>query len=152
MAIHSNILAWEIPWTEEPGRLQPRGSQRVGHDWATKQQQDKKYELISENRCYCLSKESLKYSPLIISWKLERKGSKTCSQKEARYLKTFRSEILGRGALFLHSSRTDSLGDNFSDPLSSRWGDKTGAQNGDYSPYWVSHVPKWETGRTTGII
>ena len=32
MAIHSSILAWRIPWTEEPGRLQSMGSQRVGHD------------------------------------------------------------------------------------------------------------------------
>ena len=32
MATHSNILAWEIPWTEEPGRLQSMGSQRVGHN------------------------------------------------------------------------------------------------------------------------
>ena len=32
MAIHSSTLAWKIPWTEEPGRLQPMGSQRVGHD------------------------------------------------------------------------------------------------------------------------
>ena len=32
MATHSNILAWKIPWTEEPGRLQSMGSQRVGHD------------------------------------------------------------------------------------------------------------------------
>ena len=36
MATHSRILAWEIPWTEEPGRLQSTGSQRVGHDWAIK--------------------------------------------------------------------------------------------------------------------
>ena len=35
MAIHSSILAWKIPWTEEPGRLQSMGSQRVGHDRAT---------------------------------------------------------------------------------------------------------------------
>ena len=33
MAIHSSILVWRIPWTEEPGRLQSIGSQRVGHDW-----------------------------------------------------------------------------------------------------------------------
>ena len=33
MATHSNILAWRIPWTEKPGRLQSIGSQRVGHDW-----------------------------------------------------------------------------------------------------------------------
>ena len=32
MAIHSSILAWKIPWTEEPGRSQSMGSQRVGHD------------------------------------------------------------------------------------------------------------------------
>ena len=32
MATHSSTLAWKIPWTEEPGRLQPMGSQRVGHD------------------------------------------------------------------------------------------------------------------------
>ena len=32
MATHSNILAWEIPWTEEPGELQYMESQRVGHD------------------------------------------------------------------------------------------------------------------------
>ena len=32
MATHSKILAWRIPWTEEPGGLQSTGSQRVGHD------------------------------------------------------------------------------------------------------------------------
>ena len=32
MAIHSNTLAWKIPWTEEPDMLQSMGSQRVGHD------------------------------------------------------------------------------------------------------------------------
>ena len=32
MATLSSILAWRIPWTEEPGRLQSMGSQRVGHD------------------------------------------------------------------------------------------------------------------------
>ena len=32
MAIHASILAWRIPWTEEPGRVQSMGLQRVGHD------------------------------------------------------------------------------------------------------------------------
>ena len=32
MAIHSSTIAWKIPWTEEPGRLQSMGSQRVGYD------------------------------------------------------------------------------------------------------------------------
>ena len=35
MAAYSNILAWRRPWTEEPGRIQPMGSQRVGHDQET---------------------------------------------------------------------------------------------------------------------
>ena len=34
MATHSSILAWKIPWTEEPGGLESKGWQRVGHDWA----------------------------------------------------------------------------------------------------------------------
>ena len=36
MATHSGIHDWEIPWTEEPGGLQSMGSQRVGHELATK--------------------------------------------------------------------------------------------------------------------
>ena len=40
MANHSSIFAWEIPWTEEPGMLHSQwGSQKVGHDLATNQQQ-----------------------------------------------------------------------------------------------------------------
>ena len=35
MTPHSSTLAWKIPWTEEPGRLQSMGSLRVGHSWAT---------------------------------------------------------------------------------------------------------------------
>ena len=35
MVTHSSILTWRIPWTEEPGRLQSMGSQRVGHDGVT---------------------------------------------------------------------------------------------------------------------
>ena len=47
MAIHSKIIAWEIQWTEEPGRLQSMGSQRVGHHLTTEQQKN--------NRKACLS-------------------------------------------------------------------------------------------------
>ena len=35
MATHSSTIAWKLPWTEEPGRLQSIGSQRVGHEWVT---------------------------------------------------------------------------------------------------------------------
>ena len=55
MAIHSSILAWRIPWTEEPGRLQSMGSQRVGHDWATKHHTAREKIIIKrplgENQC-----------------------------------------------------------------------------------------------------
>ena len=46
MATHSSTLAWEIPWTEEPGRLQSMRSHRVGHDLATKRQQQSVYMSI----------------------------------------------------------------------------------------------------------
>ena len=36
MATHTSILTWEIPWMEEPGRLQSMGLQRVRYDWETK--------------------------------------------------------------------------------------------------------------------
>ena len=47
MATYSSIVAWEIPWTEEPGGLYSMGLQRVGHDLVNKQQQQ---SLISLNQ------------------------------------------------------------------------------------------------------
>ena len=38
MATHSTILAWRVPWTKEPGRLQSMGLERVGYNWVTEQQ------------------------------------------------------------------------------------------------------------------
>ena len=38
MATHSSILIWELQWTEEPGKLQSTGSQRVGHNLVTRKQ------------------------------------------------------------------------------------------------------------------
>ena len=46
MATHFSILAWEIPWTEKPGRLQSMGSQAVRHELATKQQYNNKFSYI----------------------------------------------------------------------------------------------------------
>ena len=48
MATHSSILAWEIPWTDEPGGLQSMGSQRVGHYLATEQQFKPKYFKVTD--------------------------------------------------------------------------------------------------------
>ena len=53
MATHSSILAQKIPWTEEPGGLQSVGSQRVRHNWATKQQQQvmcRKNHIITDQK------------------------------------------------------------------------------------------------------
>ena len=51
MATHSSILAWEIPWTEEPGVLQPMGSQKVRDDLATKKQQQGIITSYSQSCC-----------------------------------------------------------------------------------------------------
>ena len=45
IATHSSILAWRIPQREDSGRLQPMGSRRVGHDWATNTTQSKNMAL-----------------------------------------------------------------------------------------------------------
>ena len=46
MATHSSVLAWRIPWTEEPGRLQSVESQRVGQDWSDWARMHKQYKII----------------------------------------------------------------------------------------------------------
>ena len=46
MAAHSSVLAWEIPWTEEPGGLQSMGSQRVRHDSATEQRKEERWKRV----------------------------------------------------------------------------------------------------------
>ena len=53
IATHSSILAWKIPWTEEPGGLQSIGLQRVGHDWATAPNQREFLFTVSFST-YCL--------------------------------------------------------------------------------------------------
>ena len=61
---HSSTLAWKIPQTEEPGRLQSMGSQRVGYDWATSvpyltlkslTPQVKRLKIMSQSQWFCLS-------------------------------------------------------------------------------------------------
>ena len=66
MATHSSALAWRIPWTEEPGRLQSVGSQRVGHDWVASLSLFKAFnplltvlQLLNIVRKYCILKFTL---------------------------------------------------------------------------------------------
>ena len=67
MAIHSSILAWRIPWTEEPGGLQSMGSQRVGHDWS-----DWHFHYVTEGRglrqCFYSMKISIRNPPSYLYW------------------------------------------------------------------------------------
>ena len=67
MAPHSSTLAWRIPWTEEPGRLQSTVSQRVGHDWATSLSLMEPIKLLGKvNPAPCFSKAVLKRSYIVI--------------------------------------------------------------------------------------
>ena len=80
MATHSSILAWRIPWTEEPGGLHSTGSQRVGHDWATSLSLSFTFEgllilwlqvistqsLCTQNDTYCTTKPEI--LPTVNPW------------------------------------------------------------------------------------
>ena len=69
MATHSSILAWEIPWVEEPGRLQSMGSLRVGHDWATS------LSLFTFTfHFHALEKEMATHSS-VLAWRIPGRGS-----------------------------------------------------------------------------
>ena len=74
MATHSSILAWEIPWTEEPGRLQSMELQRVGHNWMTNRQDWERSALVVARfpyNCFTTlsSMAQTKYTPW--SWSLQ---------------------------------------------------------------------------------
>ena len=64
MATHSSTPAWQIPWTEEPGRLQSLGSPGVGHDWATS---------LSLFTFHTLEKEMATHSS-VLAWRIPRTG------------------------------------------------------------------------------
>ena len=70
MATHSSILAWEIPWTENPGGLQSIRSQRIGHDWAAKQQQRLVWTIkkgVNSHRCLWIRRAQIHYlCPLLL--------------------------------------------------------------------------------------
>ena len=55
-ATHSSILAWEIPWTEVSGRLQPKGLQRIRHSWVTKHSKHKHTTFLDKLTKYKLFK------------------------------------------------------------------------------------------------
>ena len=66
MATHSSMLAWRIPWTEEPGRLQSMGSLGVGHDWVTSLS-------LFTFHFHALEKEMATHSS-VLAWRIPRIG------------------------------------------------------------------------------
>ena len=79
MATHYSILAWRIPGTEEPGRLQPLELQRVGHNWATNTRTYllRTARFLSQIRPH-LSLKSCKRCILVISIRMPSKHLKPC--------------------------------------------------------------------------
>ena len=77
MATHSSILAWKIPWTEEPGRLQSMGSPRVGPNGAT--------SLSLSFRCMCLESRKMLLMNLFEGQQWRRRHRKqTCGHSRGR--------------------------------------------------------------------
>ena len=66
MATHSGILAWEIPWTEEPGGLESMGSQRVRHNLATKHSHSLKFGTSVNAAVDC----GPFWTPILVSWNI----------------------------------------------------------------------------------
>ena len=95
MATNSSILAWRIPWTEEPGKLQSMGSQRVGHDWAT---YDYDYDIsfIKRNKLRC---KTMKF------WKKYQICKKKKEKKKER-LRILRNNFLRAQCLRILSKKT----------------------------------------------
>ena len=63
MATHSRVLAWRFPWTEEPGRLQSMGSQRIGYNWTTRQRQQQLWALAHSEQFFFSLPRSLPKLP-----------------------------------------------------------------------------------------
>ena len=72
MATHSSILAWRIPWTEEPGRLQSTGLQRVRRDWATSLSKIQRNAFCLNIHYVCIiecTSQAYFFSFIFISWR-----------------------------------------------------------------------------------
>ena len=85
MAIYSSTIAWKIPWTEEPGRLQSMGLQRVGHDRATLLSLFKKQQLEPDMEQQTGSKMGKEYVNTVY-----------CHPAYFTYMQSISRETLGR--------------------------------------------------------
>ena len=69
MATHFSTLVWKIPWTEEPGRLQSMGSQRVGHDHGVTKSRTWLSDFTFTFQFYALEKEMATHSS-VLAWRI----------------------------------------------------------------------------------
>ena len=74
MATHSSVLSWKIPWTEELGRLQSIGSQRVGHYWVTKHS-------TAEKLSYKVKSEKDKHHMISFTCGIQKRHTDECIYK-----------------------------------------------------------------------
>ena len=85
MSTHSSILAWRIPWTEEPGRLQSIGPQRIGHDWVTNIHTHTSWRYF----VYFISFSPFitlwdRYSPYLKMWEIEFQDHAVSGRRESQ--------------------------------------------------------------------
>ena len=89
MATHSSVLAWRIPWTEKPGRLQSMGSHRVGHNWSD-------LAAAAAGSCPWVPLQKLLLKPQFTHWC--NGNNKTCFVK---FLQGFNKKVLSPFLSFL---------------------------------------------------
>ena len=111
MATHYSILAWKIPWTEELGRLQSTGSQRVRHDWAWMQKKES-LRMLGHISFYPVCIHIPKITKLAFHWSSHQNAMRDCRP-------------------FVRPAPW--MGDNFSETSSSDWKVKF---HGDGKPRW----------------
>ena len=75
MTTHSSILAWEIPWTEEPGGLQSIGSQRVGHNWIYSRTLATRPLMMPERSCEKQTRSVFKCTLVLRNHKTDKRHS-----------------------------------------------------------------------------
>ena len=97
MATHPSILAWEIPWTEEPGGLQSMVLQRVGHDWLTKHNSQNSKYIRSEYLTNWIWKRRWKSFSEIFPWLMFRKTGFSFICFKIENLKTWRQTLMKLG-------------------------------------------------------
>ena len=133
MATHSSILAWRIPWTERPGRLQSTGSQRVRHDWATRRKGIQPSNVISSFRRFRWSREGFCWG-VQPTWAVGPSAHKDPRRRRLHRTRSFATWVTGKrlrvsktgvlqGLLWLQSKKRQLILEALGEGLSQYWQD-----------------------------